>query len=90
MQIKLTHCPGILLYMNIYIYILYSYFIHICRNQLDVNSTDASRNQVRLPSAINAADCDCSYHAKKNRLTKNAKDGESDDDDDDDSDVDDA
>ena len=65
-------------------------YIYICRNQPEVNSTDAPSNQVRLPSAINAADCDCSYHAKKNRSTKNEKEGESDDDDDDDSDIDDA
>ena len=72
--------------------IIYSYlhFTHFCRNQPEVNSADASKNQVRLPSAINAADCDCSYHAKKNRSTKNEKEGESDDDDDDDSDIDDA
>ena len=69
---------------------LYLHFIHFCRNQPEVNSADASKNQVRLPSAINAADCDCSYHAKKNRSTKNDKEGQSDDDDDDDSDIDDA
>ena len=46
-------------------------------------------NRVRLSSAVNATDCDCSYHSKKNRGTKIANDGDSEDEDDD-SDVDDA
>ena len=47
-------------------------------------------NRVRLPSAVNATDCDCSYHSKKNRSSKENKDGNDSDDDEDDSDVDDA
>ena len=57
-------------------------------NQSKVESPNHS-NRVRLPSAVNATDCDCSYHSKKNRSTKIVKDGETDDCDDD-SDIDDA
>ena len=57
-------------------------------NQSNVTVSDEA-NRVRLSSAVNATDCDCSYHSKKNRAAKNADDGDSDDEDDD-SDVDDA
>ena len=57
-------------------------------NQSNVIESNEA-NRVRLSSAVNATDCDCSYHSKKNRGTKIANDGDSEDEDDD-SDVDDA
>ena len=57
-------------------------------NQSNVIESNEA-NRVRLSSAVNATDCDCSYHSKKNRSGKIANDGDSDDEDDD-SDVDDA
>ena len=57
-------------------------------NQSNVIESNEA-NRVRLSSAVNATDCDCSYHSKKNRAAKIADDGDSDDEDDD-SDVDDA
>ena len=58
-------------------------------NQSNVTESNEP-NRVRLSSAVNATDCDCSYHSKKNRSSKDTKDGDSDENDEDDSDVDDA
>ena len=61
---------------------------YIFSNQSNV-TTQNETNRVRLSSAVNATDCDCSYHSKKNRAAKSANDDDTDDEDED-SDIDDA
>merc|ERR1712223_500985 len=57
-------------------------------NQSNVTAQNET-NRFRLSSAVNATDCDCSYHSKKFREAKSANNDDTDDEDED-SDIDDA
>ena len=92
-QKNLIGKPIVTLYPKIKLLILYK--CHFRQNTIfhfsnQSNVTESNEpDRVRLSSAVNATDCDCSYHSKKNRAVRNTNDGESEDEDDD-SDIDDA